>query len=427
MINIKIPTPPNLSDFYTDEDAILNAEKVNEVNQKRSSVYAEKNTKISNVFAFVVLSIISGLIINSYKPSIDGFALIFLASSCGFLTMFPVGCILTTLFEDFGKEIEPNKRPNNDEYVRADAYIRAKNKYEYQMEAIKRDFPKIDNFEFDVKKYNDYLVQIFKQRLDRIICNERVSQLRKEIGIWGEIIFANLDLIGCKNIKKINYDLYSAELLNESVLVTYMKSIERGTLDEFIKIIQNNLGASGVIITDACWHDKEWYMGLIRSHNIRLYHIDAFEQIVVRNINRTFNTLSKNPDIPEISTPFEAIDFTYVNDGKRRLYSGFTFELVKEVFTSKKDIYEKIVNTPKEEGAYGILKYSEKQSKTIYGLVFFRDASIIDYYKNFLCAAVDNKTKKYSNIVYDYSYRGYERCRQYKFESWSDCYEESYL
>ncbi|MBR4042541.1 MAG: hypothetical protein IKJ09_09605 [Bacteroidaceae bacterium] len=423
MIDIKIPTSPQKSDFIVNNCDIKRAEEINEKISADKRRYEKNNSSISFVLAFVIFSIISGLVIGKYNPELNDTSHIILSSILGLLFMFPFGGMLSILLQNIGHEIEPNRAPKNDSrYTRANEYAQALEKYNKEIASIKACYPGIEDCEFDCQKYNDFLISYFKNLLDRMILNKRVETLRRII-YNEEKYFDNLDLIACKNIQRINYNLYNAERMQKSVLITYMKRLERDKLDEFIIELKKKNNIKGIIITEEHWHKDTWYFNFIEKNEIELVHINAFEKIVTREIEKSGFTIHPNDN----STPFNSIDIQYTDIGGYKLYSrernyiGFSFQLVTEVFNSKKEIYEKIKNIPRQKGIYGIIKY---MNKPIYGLVFFREGGEIHYFMRCFCAAIDNETKEISNIVNDHR-RMRTDCGPYWYSGWSTlCYED---
>ena len=255
-----------------------------------------------------------------------------------------------------------------------------------------------------------------------MIRNNRSITLSK-IAVGGDKFFNNLDLIECKNVCKIKFNLYSAERMQDTVLITYIKLIQRTELDEFILALQNKSVTKGIIITEEHWHKDSWFLPLIKSNNIELIHINSFEEIINREICKANFTIQPNQN----STPFNAIDIPYTDIGGYKLYScdrnyiGFTLQLVTEVFMSKKEIFDKIKATPKSKGTYGIIKYSKH---TFYGLVFFKNSGEIHYFMRYFCAAINNETKMIANIVTGTQRMRYD-CGDYWYDGWSNyCRED---
>lgn len=349
--------------------------------------------------------------------------LFFISCSIGLFAMLPIGSFIGYLLQRIGKELEPNRIPqNNEEYIRSNEYIQAKNKYDNEIEKIKNKYPKIEECNFNLQKYNAYWVDFFKQQVYIMIRNRRRDTLRK-ITICGDKYFDNLDLIGCKNIRKIDYNLYSAERMQSIVLITYIKNIQLEELNNFIMTLQNKNDIKGIIITEENWHKESWFISLIKSNNIELIHINAFENIVLREINKANFTIPPNHN----NTPFNAIDIPFTDIGGYKLHSsvrnyiGFHLQLITEVFISKKEIFDKIKTAPKSKGTYGIIKYHKY---SIYGLVFFKKPGEIHYFMPYFCAAIDNETKKIAKIVKGTQRMRYD-CGDFWYDGWSDyCWED---
>lgn len=62
MIYIKIPTPPQKSDFGIDDDNIKRAEKINENIKEKHQNYDKNNANISYVLAYIIVCIITEVI-----------------------------------------------------------------------------------------------------------------------------------------------------------------------------------------------------------------------------------------------------------------------------------------------------------------------------------------------------------------------------
>lgn len=425
MIYIKIPTPPQKSDFGIDDDNIKRAEKINENIKEKHQNYDKNNANISYVLAYIIVCIITGWLIRKYNYQMSDMALIFISCIVGLLIMAPIGFFISYLLQNIGKEIEPNRIPKKDnEYSRSNAYIQAKSKYENEIARIKRTYPLIDECNFDLQKYNDYWINYFKQQINIMIRNKRRETLRK-ITICGDKYFDNLDLIGCKNVHRIDSNLYTAERMQNAVLITYLKLIQRSELDEFILALQNRNNIKGIIITEENWHKDSWFIPLIQSNNIELIHVNSFEEVVTREINRSNFIIQPNDN----NTPYPCIDIQYTDIcgyklyGGGRNYVGFYLQLITEVFTSKKEIFEKIKNIPKQKGTYGIIK-CHKYSTPIYGLVFFKQSGEIHYFMRYFCAAIDNETKRIANIVTGSQRMRYD-CGDYWYQNWSEyCWED---
>lgn len=426
MIRVKIPALPLKSDFCVDDNDIQRTEKINENIRKEEQIYRKNNTNISHILAYIIICILSGLLIRKYNYQMNDATLIFFSCIVGLFLIFPIGLLISDLLQNIGKEIEPNRMPQKDnEYTRSYAYIKARSKYEEEINRIKVMFPLIEECNFDLKKYNDYWVNYFRQQLDIMIRNKRRETLRK-ITICGDKYFSNLDLIGCKKVCQIGNNLYTAERMQSIVLVTYLKLIYRNDLDEFITILRKRNNVKGIIITEENWHKDSWFINLIQSNNIELIHINAFEEIVLREINQSNFTILPNHN----STPYNAIDIQYTDISGYKLYGGgrnyigFSLQLVTEVYINKKEIHEKVKMAPKQEGMYGIIKYHKQNSTPIYGLVFFRKSGEIHYFMRYFCAAINNKTKEISNIVTGNQRMRYD-CGEYWYQHWSAyCWED---
>ena len=264
MIRVKIPALPLKSDFCVDDNDIQRTEKINENIRKEEQIYRKNNTNISHILAYIIICILSGLLIRKYNYQMNDATLIFFSCIVGLFLIFPIGLLISDLLQNIGKEIEPNRMPQKDnEYTRSYAYIKARSKYEEEINRIKVMFPLIEECNFDLKKYNDYWVNYFRQQLDIMIRNKRRETLRK-ITICGDKYFSNLDLIGCKKVCQIGNNLYTAERMQSIVLVTYLKLIYRNDLDEFITILRKRNNVKGIIITEENWHKDSWFINLIQ-------------------------------------------------------------------------------------------------------------------------------------------------------------------
>lgn len=423
MIDIKIPTPPKKYDFIVEDCDIKRAKKINEKIHVDKYKYEKNNSRISFAFAFLILSIISGLVIERYKPQLDDTALVVLSCVCGILLMSPFGSLLSLLLQNIGNEIEPNRTPKNDSrYNRANKYTQELEKYNREIAVIKVKYPGLEECDFDCKKYNVFLISYFKDLLYRMISNKRLETLSK-ITYCGDKYFYNLDLIACKKIQCINYNLYIAERMQQSVLITYMKWIEREELEKLHIECKKRGNIKGIVITEENWHKKSWFLDFVQKNEIELIHIKAFEKIINREIEKSSFTIEPNNN----STPFNSIDIQYTNVGGYKIYSrernfiGFSFQFVTEVFNSKKEIHEKIKRIPRQKGIYGIIKYMNKH---IYGLVFFREGGEIHYFMSYFCAAINNETKEISDIVNDHRKMRTD-CGTYWYSGWSSyCSED---
>lgn len=426
MIYIKIPICPKKSDYSIDNVQVQKTRRINEDIRNKERTYDKNNANIAYVLSYVIVCVIIGCIIRGYKPNINEAGLFLISCIIGLFAMLPIGCFIGYLLQRIGKELEPSRILKNDEnYNRSNEYIKAKNKHDNEIKKIKTKFPKIEECDFNLQKYNAYWIDFFEQQIHIMIRNKRRDTLRK-ITICGDKYFSNLDLIGCKNVHKIDYNLYSAERMQSAVLITYIKKMEKSELDEFIVKLQNKNGIKGIIITEENWHKESWFISLIKSNNIELIHIYSFEDVVLKEINKANFTILPYQN----STPFNVIDIPFTDIGGYKLYGsgrnyiGFLLQLVTEVFISKKEIFDKIKTTPKSQGTYGIIRYSKQYSQSIYGLVFFRNSGEIHYFMPYFCAAIDNETKKIANIVTGNQRMRYD-CGDYWYQNWSDyCWED---
>lgn len=417
---------PQESDYKINENDVKRAEKINEDIKNKSYNYSQNNSTVSYVLAYIVICICLGCLIRNYNSYMSDGGLLFISCIGGLFVIFTIGYPLSYFFENIGKEIEPNRVPKKDsEYNRSNAYIIAKNKYDSEMANIKKIYPKIEECDFDLQKYNTYWIDYFRQQMNIMIRNRRLNTLRK-ITICGDKYFKNLDLIGCEDVRQIRYNLYTAKRKNRNVFITYLSRIQRSDLDDFIKLLKSKNDVKGIIITEESWHEESWFLNLIHANDIELINTNAFEQVVLREINKSNFSIQPNLN----STPFNFIDFQFTDISGYKLYGGgfnyigFSFQLVTEVFTSKKEIFEKIKNTPKQKGTYGIIRYQEQHSKTIYGLAFFRNSGEIHYFMRYFCAAIDNETKKIANIVTGSS-RMRTDCGDYWYQNWSEfCWDD---
>lgn len=426
MIHIKIPICPKESDYCIDNVQVQKAREINENIRNKERAYDENNANIAYILSYIIICVIISCLIRGYKPNMSEVGLFLISCIIGLFAMFPIGSLISYLLQRIGKELEPNRIPQNDEeYNRSNEYFQAKNKYDNEINKIISKYPKIEECNFNLQKYNAYWVDFFKQQVYIMIRNRRRDTLRK-ITICGDKYFNNLDLIGCENIYKIDYNLYSAERMQNIVLVTYIKYIQPEELNKFIMTLQNRNCIKGIIITEENWHEKSWFISLIKSNNIELIHVNAFENVVLREINKANFTILPNQN----STPFNAIDIPFTDIGGYKLYSyvrnyiGFHLQLITEVFISKKEIFEKIKTTPKSKGTYGIIKYHQQTSLSIYGLVFFKESGEIHYFMPYFCAAINNETKQIANIVKGTQRMRYD-CGDYWYDGWSDyCWED---
>lgn len=426
MINIKIPTKPKESDFSVI-DRIDKKENEYKTSDKNTKIKKEKNKFKYYALAYIILFFISCSIVSKINRDFNEGQVIMVSCFVSFL------CLLLFNFIFIGSFDNQDKTANiKEESHLLNPYLQSVNKYKNEIAYIKNNYPFIEKCDFDVQKYNDFWINHFENKLKLMISETRKDGIQKLI-YHKNILLDNLDLIGYESVREIQMGLYSATQKEHLFLIQYFEVVEEKSLDYFISDLRRfressilNKDTKGIIITRRECSKNSWYFDKIKEEGIESIGISALEEVIPRYIKKKGFKISA----VVCRTPFNAIIMEYTNVKRYNYYVrdcecvGFNFQFIKEVFTSKKEIFERIKAQPKQPGIYGILKYDNNKCKPIYGLVYFEESYHIYHFMKYFCAAIDNETKDIADIV-----TGIHRMRydvgDYWYNYWSSyCSEE---
>lgn len=395
--DITLPQKPKKEDFVVSDVSIERAEAINEHNRKQHQSYISKNQSTSMWLGFIGCCVIAAIVIHNVNPKVTGLGLIFCAIVFGGIAMIPFGFIFSNLFESVGKEIEPSRKPRDDSYQRADRYLDAKKRYEDAINLVRMRYADSDEVDYDIIKYNELCVNRLRTKVDEMLKFVRVRSMRCS-SLHLSRIFKNLDIIGAEIIELINpyHHVYKCARNNEIVAISFMNVPNEHYFNVFCQIIDEHNIPSAIVIVDNPNNLDDSVRNIIDKRKIEIIGINQFERGALKVIESTElpdNIKQECEDIP-FPNNFK-LSARYEGNGTRI----FKMRVVNEVFSSKKEILEKIKSSPKIRGMYGIISINGNITNGIYGVVYFEWEDEFDYYREWFTDAIHAYRQEISKII----------------------------
>ena len=414
--DIAIPQKPRKEDFVVSDLSIERAETINEHNRKQHQNYKSKNQSTSMWLGFIGCCVIAAIIIHNINPKVEGIGLIFCSIVFGGIAMIPFGFILSNFFETVGKEIEPSRKPHDDSYKRADRYLEAKKRYEDAIKLIKNRYTGSDDVDYDIIKYNELCVDRLKTKVDEILRFVRLRSMRCT-SLHLSRIFKNLDIIDAEIIELINpyHHVYKCTRNNQIVAISFMDVPNEHYFNVFSQIIDEHNISSSIVIVDNPNNLDDPVKSIIEKRKIEIIGVNQFERGALKSIEST-----ELPD--DIKQECEDIPFPNIFKLSAR-YEGngtriFKMRIVNEVFSSKKEILEKIKLSPKIRGMYGVISLNGNLTNGIYGVVYFEWEDEFDYYREWFTDAIHAYRQEISKIIPSNA-RTWDPHKRFTYQHWS--------
>ena len=421
MITFQVPKKPSMANYNITNSDIDDVVRLKENFKSKERNFNNKNDKVSYWIGFIVLTIIGGALFTSIEPDVNPIAIIVFALIVGVLGMIPIGIIISIIAKNIGDNFAPVYHVEEERLNNAEKYLKALKDYNNQIEALKRRYPRIEEVNFNEVEYNKLMSNYFYGRMKEMVKNTHVDTLRKLYDLKTKCL-SNLHILGLKDIERLKQStfLYKGIYDNKVYLVCY----ERRITPEVIKTITQDSSLIQhdyiLFITEEYWRKDAWYYPTMLKNKILPIKIDAFERLAHLEAQKDGFSITYNSN----NTPLEHWDIDYI-DYTRSVYGGskyrgFTIQVIKEVFSTKKEVCELILKLPTSKGTYGIIQYptTSKDAKSVYGLAFFKMGGEIHYFMRYFTAAISDDRKEYSNIVNDHR-KMRNDCGEYWYSGWS--------
>lgn len=425
MITFQVPQKPNIADYNitnSDIDDVLHLKKDFKTRERN---FNNGNEKASNWIGFIILCIIGGALFASVEPDANPIAVIVFALIIGVLGMIPIGVIISIVAKNIGDNFAPEYHIKEERLRNAERYLEALKNYHDNIEALKRRYPRIEEAHFDEDEYNELISSYFYDRIKGMIKNTHTVTLRKLSNLKTKCL-SNLTLLGLTDIEWLHHSIFShkGKYNNKIYLVCYERNITREIIKSIIQdasFIQHDYI---VFITEENWYKESWYYPIMVKNQIIPIKIDAFERLAHLEAQKDGFAITYNcNNTPLAHWDIDYIDYTRSVSGSK--YRGFTIQFIKEVFSTKREIFELIKKMPVSKGTYGIIKYptNSKEAKSVYGLAFFKMGGEIHYFMRYFTAAISDSNKEYADIVCDHR-RMRSDCGEYWYSRWTSTYSE---
>lgn len=414
MIKIpNIPIEPQKEDFDASDYSVSVVGEKRKENKRKHQRYENKNVTVSYFLGYVVCCIITGLIVISVNPKISTGGIIFCSLVFGAFLMLFGGFIITGIFNKVGETLEPSRIPRKDYLKRANDYLIEKEEYDNKLKVLSIKYPELHNADYNEIKYNELCKTRIYEKVEEMLRLVRIRSMKCTSLHMGRI-FNNLELIGISSKELINsyHHIYKCLTTNGYVALTYMDNISEHYLKVFCEIKNDNGLDKGIIVTGKTDIKDEIVKNLIQENSIEIISHATFERAALKELEKPELSFLDPSEIPFENTKRITARF----EGGNTII--FALRIVDEVFSTRKEILERIKKSEPLKGWYGLIPIFPKKDKPFYGLVYFQWEYEFDYYREWFTHAIQAWRQEISEIETNYS--TWDPHKRFKYRWWSN-------